>query len=50
MEGIEDILDEVMDEDTYSLWMDNLFAIYRYDIESLISMFRADGQKFVVLS
>jgi catechol 2,3-dioxygenase-like lactoylglutathione lyase family enzyme len=50
VEGIEDILDEVMDGETYSPWMDNHLAIYMYDIESLISMFRADGQKFVVLS
>jgi len=50
VEVLEDILDEVVDGATYSSWMDNHFALYRYDIESLISMFLEDGQKFVVLS
>mmetsp|Transcript_25022 Transcript_25022/g.65620 ORF Transcript_25022/g.65620 Transcript_25022/m.65620 type:complete len:421 (-) Transcript_25022:93-1355(-) len=50
VEGIEDILDGVIDGETYSPWMDNHFAMYKYDIESVISKFRADGQKFVVLS
>jgi len=50
VEGIEDILDEVVDWATYSPWMDNHFALYRYDIQSLISLFLEDGQKFVVLS
>jgi len=50
VEGIEDILDEVIEGSTYSPWMDNHFALYRYNLVSLISKFRADGQKFVVLS
>jgi len=50
VEGIEDILDGEISGSTYSAWMDNHFAMYKYDIESVISKFRADGQKFVVLS
>jgi len=50
VEGIEDILDEVIDGETYSPWMDNHFALYQYDLESLISKMRAAGQKHVVLS
>ena len=50
VERTEDILDEVIDGGTYSSWMDNHFALYRYDIQSLISKFRAGGQAFLVLS
>jgi len=50
VERMEDILDEVIDGGTYSPWMDNHFALYRYDIQSLISKFRAGGQTFLVLS
>jgi len=50
VERLEDILDDVIDGSKYSPWMDNHFALYRHDLDSLVSKFREDGQTFLVLS
>ena len=50
MEDIKDILDEVMDGETYALWLKNRVAFYGYDLEHLVSQLHADEEKFVALS
>jgi len=50
VERLEDILDDVIDGSKYSPWMDNHFALYRYDLDSVVSRFRQAGQTFLVLS
>eukprot|EP00450_Noctiluca_scintillans_P033342 CAMPEP_0194550772 /NCGR_PEP_ID=MMETSP0253-20130528/95881_1 /TAXON_ID=2966 /ORGANISM="Noctiluca scintillans" /LENGTH=548 /DNA_ID=CAMNT_0039398217 /DNA_START=39 /DNA_END=1684 /DNA_ORIENTATION=+ len=50
VERLEDILDDVIDGSTYSPWMDNHLALYRYDLDSVVSKFRQAGQTFLVLS
>ena len=42
LEDIKDILDEVMDGETYALWLKNRVPFYGYDLEHLVSQFHAD--------